>query len=104
MDPLYHQTSALFYEDDVNGRLLNNLGIYGNCCSHFDSFEIPRLSVPEAILHDKIEFIDIWFAKGLYLQIYVVWVFFSIRCLTFSLYVIHYQLIVINLFLQYRFC
>ncbi|WMV57989.1 hypothetical protein MTR67_051374 [Solanum verrucosum] len=29
VDPLYHQTLALFDEDDVNGLLLNNLGIYG---------------------------------------------------------------------------
>ncbi|XP_047336120.1 condensin complex subunit 2-like [Impatiens glandulifera] len=41
VDPLYHQTSALFDEGGVKGLLLNHLEIYGSCQVLFDSFEVP---------------------------------------------------------------
>lgn len=63
VDPLYHQTSAQFDEGGAKGLLLNNLGIYGNCCVLFDSFEIPGRSVAEAILHDRTDSIDISLLK-----------------------------------------
>lgn len=77
VDPLYHQTSALFDEGGAKGLLLNNLGIYGGCRVLFDSLEVPAKCSPCSNLHDK-ETIDISFAQGLfYLLIFI----FNIPCL-----------------------
>ncbi|KAL8088056.1 hypothetical protein AgCh_037991 [Apium graveolens] len=62
VDPLYHQTSALFDEGGAKGLLLNNLGIYGGCRVLFDSLEVPAKCSPCSNLHDK-ETIDISFAQ-----------------------------------------
>ncbi|KAL6975686.1 hypothetical protein U1Q18_024481 [Sarracenia purpurea var. burkii] len=63
VDPLYHQTSAQFDEGGAKGLLLNNLGIYGSCRVLFDSLEVPGKFVSSSNPHDKLETIDVSFAK-----------------------------------------
>ncbi|KAA8526530.1 hypothetical protein F0562_008267 [Nyssa sinensis] len=63
VDPLYHQTSAQFDEGGAKGLLLNNLGVYGGCRVLFDSLEIPGKCTSCAIQHDKVDTIDISFAR-----------------------------------------
>lgn len=65
VDPLYHQTSAQFDEGGAKGLLLNNLGVYGGCRVLFDSLEVPARCSSCSNQHDKVETIDISFAKGL---------------------------------------
>lgn len=77
VDPLYHQTSALFDEGGARGLLLNNLGIYGGCRVLFDSLEVPAKCSACSNLHDK-EMIDISFAQGLF---YLLTFIFHIPCL-----------------------
>jgi condensin complex subunit 2 len=45
VDPLFHQTSALFDEGGAQGLLLNNLSVYAGCEVVFDSFEVPELKM-----------------------------------------------------------
>ncbi|KAL3652634.1 hypothetical protein CASFOL_002315 [Castilleja foliolosa] len=62
-DPLYHQTSSLFDERGARGLLLNNLGVYGNCQVLFDSSEVPgkcNTLVPQS---ERLDTIDLSFAK-----------------------------------------
>ncbi|KAE9456191.1 hypothetical protein C3L33_11902, partial [Rhododendron williamsianum] len=63
VDPLYHQTSAQFDEGGAKGLLLNNLGVYGNCRVLFDSLEVPGKCMISANAHDKLDTIDLSFAK-----------------------------------------
>ncbi|XP_023757126.1 condensin complex subunit 2 [Lactuca sativa] len=63
VDPLYHQTSAQFDEGGAKGLLLNNLGVYGGCRVLFDSLEVPANCMSCSPQTDKIETIDISYAK-----------------------------------------
>ncbi|XP_052178447.1 condensin complex subunit 2 isoform X2 [Diospyros lotus] len=63
VDPLYHQTSAQFDEGGARGLLLNNLGVYGGCQVLFDSFEVPRKCMSSESQHQKLDTIDLSFAK-----------------------------------------
>ncbi|CAL5342383.1 unnamed protein product [Camellia sinensis] len=63
VDPLYHQTSAQFDEGGAKGLLLNNLGVYGGCQVLFDSLEVPGKFMSCANQHDKLDTIDLSFAK-----------------------------------------
>lgn len=71
MDPLYHQTSAQFDEGGAKGLLLNNLGVYGGCRVLFDSLEVPANCMSCSPQTDKIETIDISYAKGMFLIFYM---------------------------------
>uniref|UniRef100_A0A0D9V1R4 Condensin complex subunit 2 n=1 Tax=Leersia perrieri TaxID=77586 RepID=A0A0D9V1R4_9ORYZ len=63
VDPLYHQTTAQFDEGGAKGLLLYNLGVYGNCCVLFDSFEAPDKCILNDMQTEKSEVIDLLFAK-----------------------------------------
>uniref|UniRef100_A0A5B7B666 Condensin complex subunit 2 n=1 Tax=Davidia involucrata TaxID=16924 RepID=A0A5B7B666_DAVIN len=63
VDPLYHQTSAQFDEGGAKGLLLNNLEVNSDCRVLFDSLEVPGKCMSCAIQHDKIDTIDISFAR-----------------------------------------
>ncbi|KAH7844805.1 hypothetical protein Vadar_031850 [Vaccinium darrowii] len=63
VDPLYHQTSAQFDEGGAKGLLLNNLGVYGNCRVLFDSLEVPGKCTISENAQDKLDTIDLSFAK-----------------------------------------
>ncbi|GFY99154.1 hypothetical protein Acr_13g0005550 [Actinidia rufa] len=63
VDPLYHQTSAQFDEGGAKGLLLNNLGVYGTCRVFFDSLEVPGKCLSSINHQDKLDTIDISFAK-----------------------------------------
>lgn len=67
VDPLYHQTSAQFDEGGAKGLLLNNLGVYGNCRVLFDSLEVPGKCTISENAQDKLDTIDLSFAKGVLL-------------------------------------
>ncbi|CAM6087382.1 unnamed protein product [Calypogeia fissa] len=45
VDPLFHQTSALFDDGAAQGLLLHNLSVYSGCEVIFDSFEVPELKM-----------------------------------------------------------
>lgn len=64
MDPLYHQTSALFDDGGAKGLLLNNLGIYGGCHVLFDSLEVPGKQTQPSDQCDTSETIDLSFTHG----------------------------------------
>lgn len=81
MDPLYHQTSAQFDEGGAKGLLLNNLGVYGNCRVLFDSLEVPGKCMISANAHDKLDTIDLSFAKGVLVLSYAV-ILALVCCLT----------------------
>lgn len=63
VDPLYHQTSAMFDEGGVKGLLLNNIGVYGGCRLLLDSFEVPEAYTSMSAESNKDETIDISFTK-----------------------------------------
>ncbi|KAF6173240.1 hypothetical protein GIB67_026935 [Kingdonia uniflora] len=63
VDPLFHQTSAQFDEGGVKGLLLNNLGVYGGCRVVFDSMEIPGKCMTCESRSDKLDTIDLSFAR-----------------------------------------
>ncbi|KVI10679.1 Condensin complex subunit 2/barren [Cynara cardunculus var. scolymus] len=63
VDPLYHQTTAQFDEGGSKGLLLNNLGVYGGCVMIFDSLEVPGKCMSCSSGHDKVDTIDIAYAR-----------------------------------------
>ncbi|XP_073110424.1 condensin complex subunit 2 isoform X3 [Elaeis guineensis] len=71
VDPLYHQTSAQFDEGGAKGLLLNNLGVYGGCCIHFDSSEAPEMSITFAAQTENCELVDLSFAKDFIAQMMI---------------------------------
>ena len=66
MDPLYHQTSAQFDEAGAKGLLLSNLGVYGGCQVLFDSLEVPGKRMSHDIQGDRLDTVDLSFARGVF--------------------------------------